>query len=112
MCLCEPEIARWINFRQVKALTWNPQLTAMNQMQQYEMTSVFDMADIHPAGEHRYTVNGTSVVAHGHVITPCNRTTISRRYALPCTTTNAHLHGVQLRIPGLKLYFREINGSY
>ncbi len=47
------------------------------------------MADIHPVSEHRYTANGTSAATHGRVITPCNRTTIPRRHALPCTTTNA-----------------------
>ncbi len=43
------------------------------------------MADIHLASEHRYIANGTSVAAYGRVIT----TTIVRRHALPCTTTNA-----------------------
>ena len=51
--------------------------------------NIIDMISIHPESEQRYTVNGTSVAAHGGVITPCNRTTIARRYALPCTTTDA-----------------------
>ena len=40
------------------------------------------------SGELRYTANGTLVAAHGCVTTPCNRTTITRRCALPCTATS------------------------
>ncbi len=46
------------------------------------------MMDIHSASEHRYAANGTSVAAHGWVITPCNRTIIVRCHALPCSATN------------------------
>ena len=51
--------------------------------------NIIDMISIHLVCEQRYTMNGTSVAAHGGVITPCNRITIARRYALPCTTTDA-----------------------
>ncbi|MCU7960466.1 MAG: hypothetical protein KZQ58_10820 [gamma proteobacterium symbiont of Bathyaustriella thionipta] len=37
----------------------------------------------------RYRADGTLAVAHGGVATPWNRSTIPRRYALPCTTASA-----------------------
>jgi len=52
--------------------------------------NIIDMINIHPVSEQRHTMNGTSVAAHGGVISPCNRITIARRcYALPYTTADA-----------------------
>ncbi len=53
------------------------------------MMNIINMINIHPVSEQRHTMNGTSVAAHAGVISPCNRITIARRYALPCTTADA-----------------------
>jgi hypothetical protein len=45
--------------------------------------------DAHLSGEKRYRLNDAFAVAHGYVITPCNRMTSARRHALPCATANA-----------------------
>jgi len=45
--------------------------------------------DVHSPVEQRYRLNDTFAAAHGCVMAPCNRTTIPRRYALPCITLNA-----------------------
>jgi hypothetical protein len=55
----------------------------------FENISFIIIEGFHPLSEQRYTANGTLVAAHGCVTTPCNRITIPRRRALPCTTTSA-----------------------
>jgi hypothetical protein len=55
----------------------------------FDNKSFMSIEGFHLLGEQCYTADGTLVAVHGRVITPWNRITIPRRYALPCTTTSA-----------------------
>lgn len=54
----------------------------------------------HLTGESRYRLNCTFAAAHYCVLTPRNRVTIPRHYALYCTAAKAHFNLSNRGIPG------------